>query len=129
MTKPKKNQNDWVPYTMLLPDGRTVFVRIPGQYVTYDRSGEMAIKPNGVKFLENIKALAMQTPESPSPSYIRQVRIALKMTQVEFAEKLGYSVISVKKWEAGDVKLGKNAVDRLSKLVDRFTKRGLVMAG
>ncbi len=125
----KIKQNDWVPYTMSLPDGRTLFVRIPGQCVEYDRSGEMMFTPEGTRFIDKIRAMAIDTPDTPSPAYIRQVRDAMKLTQAELAKKLDYSLISIKKWEAGDAKPGKKAVDRLRKLVDTVTKRGLVLAG
>ncbi|MBL4700655.1 MAG: helix-turn-helix domain-containing protein [Phycisphaeraceae bacterium] len=124
----KIKQNDWVPYTMSLPDGCTLFVRIPGHYVEYDRGGEMMFTPQGARFLDNIRAMAIHTPDTPSPAYIKQVREAMKLTQADLAKKLDYSLISVKKWEAGDARPGKKAVDRLRKLVDTVTKRGLVLA-
>lgn len=125
----KTKQIDWVPYTMSLPGGQTLFVRIPGKYVVYDRSGEMAFTPEGMRFLDHIRAVAIETPDTPSPAYIKTVREAMKLTQAEMARKLDYSLISIKKWEAGDAKPGKNAVDRLRKLVDTVAKRGLVLAG
>jgi DNA-binding transcriptional regulator YiaG len=123
----KNNQAEGVPYTMSLSGGRTLFVRVPAHCVKYDRSGEMLFTPEGMRFLDNIKALAMQTPDAPSPAYIRQVRVALKMTQAEYAQQLGYSVISIKKWEAGDAKPGKKAVDKLRELVQSATSNGVVM--
>lgn len=129
MASAKTKQPDWVPYTMSLPDGRTLFIRVPGKYVIYDRSGEMAFNPDGARFLDHIRAVAIETPDTPSPGYIKAVREAMKLTQAELANKLDYSLISIKKWEAGDAKPGKKAVDRLRHLVDTVAKRGLVLAG
>lgn len=128
MTTAEKARIDWVPYTMSLPDGMTVFVRIPRDYVTYDRTGEMMFTPQGGHFLDRIRALAMETPQSPSPGYIVTVRQALKLTQAEFARKLGYSLVSVKKWEAGDVQPGKKAIASLRNLVRSMSRKGVVIS-
>jgi DNA-binding transcriptional regulator YiaG len=129
MKDAKTKQPDWVPYTMSLPGGQTLFVRIPGKYVIYDRSGEMAFTPEGTRFLDHIRAVAIETPDTPSPAYIKTVREAMKMTQAELAKKLDYSLISIKKWEAGDAKPGKKAIERIQRLVNSVTKGGLVLAG
>lgn len=129
MTGSKTKQDEWVPYTMSLPDGHTVFVRVPGRFVTYDRSGELAFKLDGTAFLDNIRALAMRKPDAPSPAYINQVRNALNLTQADLAKKLDYSLISIKKWEAGDVKPSQKAVNRLRLLVDTVTKQGVIIPG
>ena len=45
-----------IPYTMKLPDGRTVFVEVPGRMAVRDRSGELAFMPEGVRFLDRVRA-------------------------------------------------------------------------
>ncbi|MFG0250234.1 MAG: multiprotein-bridging factor 1 family protein, partial [Phycisphaeraceae bacterium JB051] len=85
--------------------------------------------PEGTRFLDHIRAVAIETPDTPSPAYIKTVREAMKLTQAELAQKLDYSLISIKKWEAGDARPGKNAIGRLRKLVNTATRRGLVLAG
>jgi len=119
----------WVPYTMPLPDGRTVFVRVPGRMVEYDRGGEMMFTPEGGRFLDRIQVMAMRTPSAPSPGYIKTVREALGLTQPAFAKALGRSTVSVKKYEAGDARPGKDVVQRLRHLVDKAAGQGVVLAG
>jgi len=125
----KKAADAWLPYTMLLPDGRSVFVRIPGRMVEHDRSGEMMLTPAGGQLLDRIQAMAQKTPTSPSPGYIKTVREALGLTQPAFARALGRSTVSIKKYEAGDTRPGKEVVQRLQRLVDKATQRGVVLAG
>jgi DNA-binding transcriptional regulator YiaG len=120
--------DETVPYVMNLPENRTVFVRIPSEYVEY-REGEMYFLPEGVALLDHIRALAMKTPARPTPGYVKAVRDALGLTQAQFARKLGRSVIAVKKWEGGTLKPGEDARLRIQKLVDRAGRRGVLVGG
>ena len=69
----QRKPGDDYPYTMKLPDGRSVYVEVPGRWVTKDRGGEVAFLPQAVRFLDRVRALA--TPlnaiqSSPSPGFI-----------------------------------------------------------
>jgi hypothetical protein len=66
------------PYTLKLPDGRTLYVEVPGRWMTTDRSGEPAFLPPAVKFLDQVQALAMSAlSRPPSPGYLTTLREAL----------------------------------------------------
>jgi hypothetical protein len=54
--KRKESLTPAIPYTMKLPDGRTIFVEVPGHMTTRDRSGELAFMPEGVHFLDRLRA-------------------------------------------------------------------------
>lgn len=117
-----------VPYTMPLPDGRTIFVSIPGHMVQYDRDGEMMFTPEGGRFLDQIRALAMDVPDVPTPGYIRTLREALHLTQDQLARQVGRATVSVKKWEAGDARPSGDALVKLKKLVAKATRQGVLLA-
>ena len=129
MTRKQYQPEPWVPHVMPLPDGRSVFVRVPERMTGRDRDGSLTFKPEAMKLLDRIQVMAMEVPTAPSPGYIKTVREALRMTQAEFARALDRSVISVKKYEAGDARPGKEVVLRLRQLVHDATSRGVVLAG
>lgn len=121
-TKPKT-----VPYTMSLPDGNMLFVRIPATMTGQDRDGSLTFNPEGMKLLDHLRVLAGQIPQRPTPGYIKTIRTALKLTQADFADKLGYSTISIKKWETGGARPGRKAIQKIQRLVDRASDRGVVL--
>lgn len=116
------------PHTMTLPDGRVLFVAIPSHMTGRDRDGSLLLRPDAVRLLDRVRALAMKTPTAPSPAYLRTVREALGVTQAAFARRLGYSTITIKKWESGARKPGQQAVRQLQKLIDHATRKGVVLA-
>ena len=81
---PSRTPRD-VPFTMRLPDGRTLCVEVPGEFVTQDRGGELAFLPEGVRFLDRVKVTVMSAWDAASYRYIAVLRDALDMTQEEFA--------------------------------------------
>lgn len=52
---------DDVPFTARLPDGRTLFVLLPGKWCELDVNGEVLFKPDAARFLDRVQALAMRT--------------------------------------------------------------------
>src|SRR5690554_5439800 len=88
------------PYTMKLPDGRMIYVEIPGQWVTRDVSGETAFLPPAVRLLDRLKVLAMSITRRPvSPGYLKTLRTALGLTQTEMGRKTGVDKMTVYRWE------------------------------
>ena len=79
--------------------------------------------------LDRLRALAIDTPAALSPGYIRTVREALGFTQAQFAQRLGKSTVTIKKWEAGTLRPGAQAVRKVADLVDRSGREGVVLAG
>lgn len=51
-----RKMSERITYTMKLPDGRAVRVKVPSEYVERDRSGELAFTPEGVRFLDRVRA-------------------------------------------------------------------------
>jgi len=124
-----KPKTGTVPYTMTLPDGRTVFVAIPEPMTRRGADGSLQIRPAGVRLLDQVRALAMKTPPTPTPAHIRTVREALGLTQERFAKQLGYSAITIKRWEAGKLKPGRDASQRIQQLIDQAAQQGVLLAG
>jgi DNA-binding XRE family transcriptional regulator len=93
-----------LPYTMRLKDGRTIFVEVPGKWVTRDRGGEIGLLPPAVRFLDRIRVLAMSPGNRPAtPGYLATLRVALGFTPREFAARLGVDKLTVSRWERGAV--------------------------
>ena len=118
-----------VPYMMKLPDGRSVYVEVPGCYCMRDRSGRVAFTPEGVRFLDGVRALAMPLNTPPRPAFISNLRQALGMTQAEFGEAVGVDKMTVSRWERGASRPGAEALERLRRMVARAKRRGVLLAG
>ncbi|HUT34799.1 MAG TPA: helix-turn-helix domain-containing protein [Planctomycetota bacterium] len=116
-----------VPYTMRLPDGRTLFVEVPARTVVRDRSGELAFTPEGVKFLDRLRALASEIGTRPSPALIATLRHALGLTQEQLGKRLRVHKLTVSRWECGTLHPSAEAVDRLRALADAARRSGVVL--
>ncbi len=129
--KPKPTAHEQrpdVPYTMKLPDGRTVFVLVPGKWTRTDVTGEVGFTPDGVRFLDRIRALAMKAPATPTPGYIVAVRVALNLTQAQLAERLGVDPMTVSRWERGAVRPNADSLKALEKLKTAAARKGVTLA-
>jgi len=115
------------PYTMKLPDGRTLFVELPGRWVTTDRDGTPAFLPPAVKFLDRVRALAMKLDRPPSPGFITSLREALGLTQAEFGERIGVDKMTVSRWERGVLRPGDESLTAMSELRNRAASRGVTI--
>jgi DNA-binding XRE family transcriptional regulator len=117
-----------VPYTMKLPDGRTVFVLIPGRWTTADRGGELALLPDAVTFLDRVLVLAMEQPGAPSPGYIVTLREALGLTQKELGERIGVDKLTVSRWERGALRPSAKSLAAMKRLRDEAARKGVIVA-
>jgi len=118
------------PYTMRLPDGRTLFVEVPGRWVSADRDGTAAFLPAGVRFLDRVRVLALSVlDQSPSPGYITTLREALGYTQKQLAEKLGIDKMTVSRWERGALRPSGESLKALEKLRRKSVREGVVILG
>ncbi len=116
------------PYTMRLPDGRTLCVEIPGRWVTADRDGTPGFLPEGVRFLDRIRAVFMSALDRPpSPAYITSLREGLGMTQERFGERVGVDKMTVSRWERGTVRPSPTAVQALEKVRKNALHRGVTI--
>ena len=116
-----------LPYTMRLPDGRTLYVEVPGRWVTRDRGGQAAFLPEGVRFLDRERALALSLNGPPSSGHITALREALGLTQEQLGRRLGVDKITVSRWERGVNRPGARAVSALAKLRRRAVRRGVTI--
>lgn len=117
------------PYTMRLPDGRTVCVEVPGRWVTADRDGTPAFLPDGVAFLDRVRALFLSALDSPpSPGYITRLREGLGLTQRAFGERVGVDKMTVSRWERGAMRPSNEAVAAIEKLRKTAVRRGVVLS-
>ena len=117
-----------VPFTARLPDGRTIFVLVPGRWCENDVSGEVVFRPEAVRLIDRVQALAMQTPPRPTPGRIRTLREALGLTQADLAEKLGVDKMTVARWEWGKMVPSAPAIKALDRLRRGAGRRGVTIA-
>lgn len=116
------------PFTMKLPDGRMLFVEVPGRWTTTDRGGEIALLPEAVRFLDRLQVLAMSVLDRPpSPGYITTLREALGLTQEQLGKKLGVDKMTVSRWERGTVRPSAESLAALDKLRRQSVRRGVVI--
>ena len=116
-----------LPFTMKLPDGRMLFVEVPGRWVTEDRDGSPALRPEAVRFLDRIQALAQRLDRPPSPGFITSLREAMGLTQAEFGERIGVDKMTVSHWERGALKPSDESLAALEDLRRRAVRRGVAI--
>jgi DNA-binding XRE family transcriptional regulator len=122
--KPKKESHGF-PYTMKFSDGRTVAVDIPAHMVVRDRDGEVAFTPDGVRFLDHLRALFMPLDRAPSPAFVRRLREALGLSQQVFGGKVGVDKLTVARWEWGKLKPSKDSIRAIQKIRSLAIRRGV----
>ncbi|MBI4580916.1 MAG: helix-turn-helix domain-containing protein [Planctomycetes bacterium] len=114
------------PYVMRLKDGRRIFVEIPGKWMTRDRSGEIGFRPAAMRFLDRIQALALSVNDRPAtPGYLATLRVALGMTQSEFAQAVGVHKLTVSRWERGTVRPDRESLAAVDKLRREAVRKGV----
>ena len=116
-----------LPFTMKLPDGRTLYVEVPGRWVTEDRDGSPALLPDAVQFLDRVQALAQRLDRPPSPGFITSLREALGLTQKELGEQLGVDKMTVSRWERGALKPSDESLAAVDDLRRRAVRRGVTI--
>ena len=117
------------PFTVKLPDGRTLAVGIPGRWTADDRDGSIVLLPEAARFIDRLQALATRTNPAPTPGYITSLREALGMTQSEFGRRIGVAGLTVSRWERGEVRPGGESVTAIEKLRRGQFAHGVLLAG
>ena len=114
---------------MKFSDGRTVAVEVPARMVVRDRGGEAAFTPDGVRFLDHLRALFMPLDRPPSPAFVRRLREALGMSQQAFGAEVGVDKLTVAQWEWGKLKPGKESIRAIRKIRAKAVRRGVPLGG
>jgi len=127
--RPRAEQlsNPDLPYTMKLPDGRTLYVEVPGRWVAADRDGQPAFMPQAVDFLDRVRALAIKLDRPPSPGYITALREALGLTQQEFGERVGVDKMTVSRWERGALRPSDESLEAIENLRRQTVRHGVTI--
>ncbi len=112
---------------MKLPDGRTLYVELPGRWVRMDRDGQPVFLPPGVKFLDRLRALAMKLDRAPSPGFITSLREALGLTQLEFGDRIGVDKMTVSRWERGALRPSAESLAAIEQLRREAIRRGVAI--
>ena len=98
---------DAYPVALCLEDGRTLFVELPARLVRHDRDGTVGYTTEGIRRLDQLRALATQMGPRPTPGHIAALRGALGFTQKQFSEKIGVDKLTVseyrRRWTAWQV--------------------------
>jgi DNA-binding transcriptional regulator YiaG len=126
--KKPKPADQSVPYTIRLPEDRTLFVEVPARMLRRDRDGDMGFTLEGIRFLDRLKALAMRVGDRPTPGHILALRQALDLTQQQLGEKIGVNKLTVSRWERGEIHPGAESLEALRKLRRGAVRRGVVVA-
>lgn len=127
-TKPAAQlSNPDLPYTMKLADGRTLYVEVPGRWVKQDRNGTPAFTPDGVRFLDRVRSLAIKLDRAPSPGFITSLREALGYTQKQFGEQLGVDKMTVSRWERGALRPSDESLEAIESLRKQAVRRGVTI--
>jgi DNA-binding transcriptional regulator YiaG len=122
-----KNAGDSVGYVMRLADGRRVYLELPEGYVSRDRGGQLLLRPPAIRMLDQVRALAMQRVDRPTPAYLVTLREALDMTQQEFGEAVGVDKMTVSRWERGSRRPSVANAERIAALRAKRVKRGALL--
>lgn len=118
-----------LPYTMKLPDGRTLCVEIPGRWVAADRDGAPALLPDGVRFLDRVRAMFLSALDRPpSPGYVTALREGLGLTQKEFGEGVGVDKMTVSRWERGTLRPSSESLAAIEKFRRQAVRKGVTLS-
>ena len=125
--KAKTSRTAPLPWTIRLPDGRTVFVEVPADMVRRDRDGSIGFSIAGARFLDRIRAMAMDMGDRPTPGHIVALREALDLTQAQLGQQVGVNKLTVSRWERGEISPSPAAVSKLQNLRRRAASKGTVI--
>lgn len=112
---------------MKLPDGRTLYIEVPGRWMMRDRDGTPAFMPQAVKFLDRVRALAVKLDRAPSPGFITALREGLSMTQQEFGEQVGVDKMTVSRWERGALRPSDESLAAVEELRRKAVRLGVTI--
>jgi hypothetical protein len=117
-----------LPYVAKLSEGSMLAISLPASWVKADRSGEPLLLPPAVRVLDRLRAL-FSDQEKPTPGFIVSLREAMRMTQEQFACRLGVSKMTVSRWECGRMVPGVSAVAAIRELQAKSRREGVKIDG
>jgi DNA-binding transcriptional regulator YiaG len=94
-----------------------------------DRGGGVAFSPEGVRFLDRVRALASRIPSVPSPAFLATLREALGLTQEELGREIGRDKLTISRWERGTLRPSPEAIARLNALARKRKRAGILLPG
>lgn len=115
------------PVALRLNDGNTLFVELLPSMIRKDRDGSIGYTPDGMKFLDRLRALAQKVEDQPTPGYLAALRSALGLTQKQLGEELGVDKLTVSRWERGEVRPGAASIRKLRSLRNAAARRGVIV--
>jgi DNA-binding transcriptional regulator YiaG len=101
---------------------------VPAKWCELDVSGEVLFKPEAVRLIDRVQAMAMRTPTKPTPGYIKSLREAMGLTQQQFGERIGVDKMTVWRWEQGRVEPNPEAVKAIEALRREAGRKGVLLA-
>ena len=118
---------DAYPVTLCLEDGRTLFVELPAKLVRHDRDGTVGYTVEGMRRLDQLRAVATEMGQRPTGGHIAALRGALGFTQSQLGDRIGVDKLTVSRWERGEVRPGAASVRRLQRLRQAAGRKGIVL--
>ena len=108
-------------------DAWATLLRVLRARVRHDRDGTVGYTVEGVRRLDQLRALATEMGHRPTPGHIAALRGALGFTQSQLGERIGVDKLTVSRWERGEVRPGATSVRRLQRLRRAAGKNGIVV--
>lgn len=117
------------PYSIALDEGRQLFVELPAGAWRPARHGDgWSLTPAGGRLIDKLRAMAEAVPKEPTAGRVKALRSALELTQVQLAERIEVSPLTISRWERGQVRPNTEASRRLERLRRAAGRRGLVIS-
>jgi len=117
-----------LPYVATLGEGAMLAISLPASWVKADRSGDPLLLPPAVRALDRLRAL-FTNQEKTTPGFIVNLREAMRLTQEQFARRLGVSKMTVSRWECGRMTPGESAVAAIRELQAESRRAGVKIDG
>lgn len=114
-------------YVMRLPDGKSVYLELPDEYVSRDRGGQLLLKPPAIRHMDEVRAIAMRAIAQPSPAYLMTLREALGFTQQEFGKAIGVDKMTISRWERGERRPGVESLQKIEAVRNEHVRQGVLL--
>ncbi len=127
LTHKTKTESPAITQILTLHDGRHLLLEIPAGLTRRDRSGEIGLTIEGVKYLDRARAMTIPTDDVITPGFLHALREAIGITQSQMGEKLGVAKLTVSRWERGDIRPSSSSLAAIRRLREQALRRGVVL--